>query len=90
MGQDLENIKRAVCVVLDYMLTIGEINNTIDQKNKFVENKKYEEAAKMRDKEKKLRAITPNMDELKKLRDALNIAPEANENLETLFGTQHP
>lgn len=64
--------KETLKQILDFYITLSEINNVIDQKNQAVKNNMFEKAAELRDQEIKLKKSLPTTDYFKVLRSKLD------------------
>lgn len=57
---------------LDFHIILAEINSTVEAKNQAIRNQIFEEAAKLREKEKSLYALLPKIDDFKEMRNKLD------------------
>lgn len=58
--------------IIDYYIILSEINDTVTAKNNAIRNQSFEEAAKMREREKDLLKSLPSSDYFKDMRNKLD------------------
>ena len=64
--------KSTLKCILDFYITLSEINDVIEQKNNAIKNQTFEKAAELRDLEVKLKRSLPTTNFFRELRNKLD------------------